>query len=389
MHKVLIITPFYLPNIGGAETYVYELTEYLRTHDFQVNVLTYQPITTPNVKGLYLEKKENITIRRFQWIGFNLFRKLEKTPFINFLYLTPYLLIRSILWMLIHHREVEIIDAQGFNSACIAFVLKKLFNKKAIVSVMSLYDFVPGSLLANCVKLVISGMDHVITESEVSKKELMGIGVRADKLTPYVEWLDQNVFKPYDKLEMKKKFGFPEKFTVLFVGRAIEIKGIDLIIGAAKKLKEYPISFVFISNAGPLTSLLESVAKENTNVIFIPGVPYSELSKYESAADLAVVPSRYSENSAITVLTAICSGTPVVASDIGAIPALVTEDVAVLVKPTIEDFADAILKLYEHKDAYTKLLGNCIPYANAHFSINNASTISNTYLKVIAGELRA
>jgi glycosyltransferase involved in cell wall biosynthesis len=117
MRKVLIVTPFFLPNIGGAETYVFELTEYLRTHGCEVNVLTYQPVTTPGARGARLEKRENITIRRYQWIGFNLFNKLEKYPFINFLYLTPYLLLRSFIWMLFNHKKVEVIDAQGFNSA--------------------------------------------------------------------------------------------------------------------------------------------------------------------------------------------------------------------------------------------------------------------------------
>lgn len=384
--KVLIITPFFLPNIGGAETYVYELTEYLRNHGFTINVLTYQPITTPNVTGERLEKKDNITVRRYQWIGFNLFRKLEKLPFLNFLYLTPYLLLRSFIWMLFNNKEVDIIDAQGFNSACVAYVLKKFFKKKAVVSVMSLYDFIPGSLLANLVKIVISGMDHVITESEVSKQELISIGVSADKITPYVEWLDQNVFKPYNKSEMKKLFGFPEIFTVLFVGRAIEIKGIDLILGASEILHDYPINFVFISNAGPLTSMLKEISEKRKNVTFIPGVPYTELPKYESAADLAVVPSRYSENSAITVLTAIWCGTPVIASNVGAIPNLITEEVGLLVEPNAKNFAEAILKCYNEKEFYNKLFVNCIPYANKHFSIDNASVISNVYLKVLDGE---
>ena len=113
MTNVLLITPFFLPNIGGAETYAFELVEYLRSHSCFVNVLTYQPITTPNVRGERVEKRNNLVVHRFQWIGFNLFGKLEKYPFVNFLYLTPYLLVRSFLWMLFNSKKVDVIDEIG------------------------------------------------------------------------------------------------------------------------------------------------------------------------------------------------------------------------------------------------------------------------------------
>ena len=383
MTNVLLITPFFLPNIGGAETYAFELVEYLREHRCFVNVLTYQPITTPGVKGEKVEKRDNLVIRRFKWIGFNLFGKLEKYPLINFIYLTPYLFIRSFLWMLFNSRQVDIIDAQGFNSACIAIVLRKFFRKKAVISVMSLYDFVPGSTLARLVRAVISKMDHVIVESDKSKEELISVGVDSRKITPYVEWLNLDVFKPYDKAEMKSKLGLPAQFTVLFVGRAIAIKGIDLIIESAKRLHNEPINFLFISNAGPLTDELVRLSSKSPNIMFLPGVPYNKLSEYEAAADVAVVPSRYSENSAIAVLTAISCGTPVIASRVGAIPSLLTEEVGLLVEPSVDNFSSAILNLFEDRPKYTRMQSSCEGYAKKHFSIDNAATIYNVYMKVL------
>ncbi|AHB40057.1 MAG: UDP-N-acetylglucosamine [uncultured bacterium] len=383
MTSVLLITPFFLPNIGGAETYAFELVEYLRSHDCLVNVLTYQPITTPNVRGERMEKRNNLVINRFQWIGFNLFGKLEKYPLINFLYLTPYLLLRSFVWMLFNSGKVDVIDAQGFNSACIAAVLKRIFKKKAVISVMSLYDFKPGNILSTLVGAVISKMDHVIVESNRSKEELISIGIASEKITPYIEWLNLDVFKPYNKIEMKEKLGLPAQFTVLFVGRAIEIKGIDLILESAKKLRNEKISFVFISNAGPMMGELAEAASKALNIVFIPGVPYNKLPEYESAADVAVIPSKYSENSAITVLTAISCGTPVIASRVGAIPSLLTDEVGVLVEPTAESFSSAILGLFKDGVRYNQMQNNCESYAKKHFSIDNASTIYKVYLKVL------
>ena len=383
MTNVLLITPFFLPNIGGAETYAFELVEYLRTHSCLVNVLTYQPITTPKVRGEKIEVRDNLVIHRFKWVGFNLFGKLEKYPFIVFLYLTPYLFIRSFWWMLFNSKKVDVIDGQGFNSACIAAVLKKIFKKKAVVSVMSLYDFKSGSILARLVGVVASQMDHIIVESDKSKEEIISIGISSDKITPYIEWLNLGVFKPYNKIEMKNKLGLPAQFTVLFVGRAIAIKGIDLILESAKKLQNAAINFLFISNAGPLVNELADAASRLPNVMFIPGVPYDKLPEYESAADVADVPSRYSENSAITVLTAISCGTPVIASRVGAIPNLITEEVGVLVEPNAESFSSAILDLFGDKVRYGRMQNNCEDYARRHFSVDNAVTIYNVYLRVL------
>ena len=59
---VLILTPFYEPNIGGVETHLKDLTTYLRKQKkVNVFVLTYQPLTT-KAKGPYFEKDENIEV---------------------------------------------------------------------------------------------------------------------------------------------------------------------------------------------------------------------------------------------------------------------------------------------------------------------------------------
>ena len=79
---VLILTPFYEPNVGGVETHLKDLTDYLKKTDrYRVYVLTYQPLTT-KAKGAYSEggKDDNVKIIRIPWIGFNLFHKLEPYP---------------------------------------------------------------------------------------------------------------------------------------------------------------------------------------------------------------------------------------------------------------------------------------------------------------------
>ena len=92
--SILIITPCFHPGVGGTETYVNELCEYPRTHNCYVHVPTYQPLADSKTKGEKLEKLENVKVQGFWWTGYNLFHKLEEYPFLLFLYITPYLLIK-------------------------------------------------------------------------------------------------------------------------------------------------------------------------------------------------------------------------------------------------------------------------------------------------------
>lgn len=381
--SILIITPCFRPGVGGAETYVNELCEYLRTHNCYVYVLTYQPLADSKTKGKKLEKLENMEVRRYWWIGYNLFHKLEKYPFLLFLYITPYLFIRCFLWMVKNCKKVDVIDAQGLNGAFITRILKKIFRKKSIASIMSLYDFIPGSRIAKNVAWILEGMDHIIVESEVSKEEIVSIGIPADKITPYVEWVDLVKFQPGNKEELKEKLGFPKVFTVLFVARAIKIKGADLLLGVAERMENEEAIFVFISRDGPMVKVLKKAREKMKNIIFVEGVDYMELPGYYAAADVFVIPSRYSENAARTVVEAIACGTPVIGTNLGAIPSLLDDSIGILVEPEVKDIEKAIRKLFNNRGMLKNLTDQCRPYAEKKFSDDNAQTILEVYNQVL------
>ena len=89
---ILILSPFFSPNIGGPESHLDDLVSALDKGEYKVFVQTYSPITTRNVVWEPREKKgDSIEITRYRWVGKNLFHKLENYPFLDFLYLTPYL----------------------------------------------------------------------------------------------------------------------------------------------------------------------------------------------------------------------------------------------------------------------------------------------------------
>lgn len=376
--RILIITPFCSPSVGGAETHLDDFCEYLVVHGYFVYILTYQPITV-NKKGLPLERKENLEIRRYSWIGHNLFYKLEKLPPIfNFLYLTPYLFLRSFIFLLFHKDKVDLIHAQGLNAAFIAAILGKVFRKKAYMSTMALYCFKKGSLFAEISAWVLKNLDKIFAESPESRDEIVGIGLPAEKVVLFSHWVNQNKFKPEDKKAAKKRLGWEGKFIVLFVGRAIPIKGGDTLVKVVEKINP-KINFAIVSDAGPQLSLFNKTAKKYKNFIFVGGVDYKNLHYYYKAADIFVIPSRYEEGAARVMMEAVSCGTPVVASNRGAIPSILDPSVAVFVKPDEVHIRQAVEDLYKNKKELEKLIKGCLPYAIKHFGFASAKVIVENY----------
>ena len=138
---VLILTPFFSPNIGGVETHLDDLVMALAEKGYQVFVQTYSPITTKNTSWKSRESNGNwVHIKRYRWFGGNLFNKLENYPILDFLYLTPYLFIRSLFFMIFNTRSINVIHAQGLNAGIIGIALKVIFRKRLLISLHSIYS---------------------------------------------------------------------------------------------------------------------------------------------------------------------------------------------------------------------------------------------------------
>lgn len=375
---VLLLTPFYEPNIGGVETHLSDLTDYIKKTNFcRAYVLTFQPITT-KAKGKYFEKDANISIIRIPWIGQNLFHKLEKYPVLEFLYITPWLFTWTFVFLLLRGRKIETIHAQGFNAAFIARLLRKLFNKKFIASTHAIYGLDPASRISRLAKWTLQPADRILTLSTPSKDELVSIGLPANNIEVYRYWVDQNIFKPLDKKTAKKKIGWSNKFVVLFVGRLIGIKGIDVLMQTAQSISKKNLFFAFIGD-GPLTNDIKKASEKVDNILFIGRVKNQDLPVYYSAADIFCIPSKYEEGFGRVIIEAISCGTPVIGSKRGGIPEVIDSSVGVLVEPNPEQFKKAIEELYNDKARLNLLTSNCRGHATRRFSKENAKLIVGNY----------
>ena len=182
--------------------------------------------------------------------------------------------------------------------------------------------------------------------------------------------------KPSNLKESRNKVGIDDRFTVLFVGRLIPVKGIKLLVEIAQELDQ--IQFVFIGG-GPLEFFLKDVSDQNSNIKFLGQVQNIHLPYYYSSADIFCIPSQYKEGLGRVVMESVACGTPVVGSNLGGISEALSETVSILVKPTHNNLKNAIKMLYIDNEKLETLKNNCRDYAIMNYSEKNLDLVTRHY----------
>ncbi len=120
--------------------------------------------------------------------------------------------------------------------------------------------------------------------------------------------IDPDVFKPNG--------GAADDAPILFVGRLVPYKGIDILLTALALLPHAPP--LVVVGDGPLRAHLESMARHlGVKAQFLGGVHDRDLPRLYQTARLTVLPSvTRQECFGISLLESMACGTPVVASDL-------------------------------------------------------------------------
>jgi D-inositol-3-phosphate glycosyltransferase len=141
-----------------------------------------------------------------------------------------------------------------------------------------------------------------------------------------------NLFRPLDKIAARKQLGFAQdESVVLFVGRFAPLKGIDRLLEAMAHLKHHQrLRLVIVGgdgNSTPESQRLQELSRAlsiQDFVTFAGRIEQYRLPPYYSAADVLVVPSHY-ESFGLVALESLASGTPVVATKVGAMESILRE----------------------------------------------------------------
>lgn len=372
--NVLIITSHYPPNIGGVENHLQALVAGLIKDGWKVIVSTYQPLAQSRIAP-FMEDKNGFTIYRFPWLAFNIFHKLTSYPALEFLFLFPGLFLMTLI-VLIKHPKIDVIHCQGLVPSAIGVFMKFIFQKRVISSTHNLYFFPKRGLYPFFARLFFSLTDRVLIPTRFAREELLKIGVPSKKAGIFHYWIDLETFSPKGKIKVRKRLKW-DKFTVLFVGRLIETKGVKLLLEVLLKLNK-KVQLVIIGT-GPLTNEIKRAEKNFLNLKYLGRVENNDLPNFYSAADLVVVPSLVDEGFGFVVMESVACGTPVLASKKGGLLDAVSPKTGKLVEPTIQNFKEAIENLFYHPAEINSLKNNCREYALKNFSDENILDIIRIY----------
>ena len=158
-------------------------------------------------------------------------------------------------------------------------------------------------------------------------------GADPDRVEILPPGVDHRLFSPGDRAQARARLGHPGDRVMLFVGRVQPLKGLELAVEVLAEATGDAVLWVVGGPSGPDGPAELERAKIRAadlgvadRVLFLPPVPHHRLVEYYRAADVVVVPSR-SESFGLVALEAAACGTPVVASAVGGLVAIVDDGV--------------------------------------------------------------
>jgi glycosyltransferase involved in cell wall biosynthesis len=203
---------------------------------------------------------------------------------------------------------------------------------------------------------VLRDADAIIAVSEDIKAKLADFGISAEMVHVVPRGVDSERFHPGSPVEAKARLNVTIRSPILlWVGRMVPVKGLDVLIDACAKLRSDGIAFhQYLVGDGPLRAVLEqrAVASGVSDAItFVGNVAHTDLPDWYRVADLTVLPS-HSEGVPNVLRESLACGTPFVASRVGGIPEIASGTACKLVPPGDADqLASAIAEaLSDAKD---------------------------------------
>ena len=136
-------------------------------------------------------------------------------------------------------------------------------------------------------------------------------------------------------------------------GRLVHVKGIDILLKAAKIYENENI-LTLIAGEGILHKELEKLAEDLKlkDVFFLGAKTQTELNELYNIADVTVLSSRY-EGLALVVIEALACGTPVVVTNIEAMNGFMKKEFGLVVeKENPQALANGIIKTLSEKEKY-------------------------------------
>lgn len=132
---------------------------------------------------------------------------------------------------------------------------------------------------------------------------------------------------------------------VVFVGRLTDEKGVRLLLDAWRRHPPELLGPLTIIGAGPEEASVRAAVKERSDILYVGTLAPSDVSRHISAAAAVVVPSTCAEAFGRVAVEGLAHGRPVVATALGGLVDIVSDDVGALVEPDAAALGEALWQL--------------------------------------------
>lgn len=402
--RILIVTDR-LKFIGGVETYIEEFASIFYKQGFTVDCLTY-------FQDFVTKKNSNINMLpykhgNFSLFGFNISRFLSfiklifllskkqsyKNIFLN-LYIAPFIFYllnlfpKAKKFLVVHGLRFLEIKSE------VAFFEEKNYFKK----IKKIIKFWPTIFFYKQIqRFSLNKSQSIIVLSSYTKSQIIAkFNVQKNKISVIPGVLNTKLYKTVSdnqKVIKRKKLGFAKDYKLIVLISRIEprknvlsaIKAMSIVTKKFKKsllLIISPAQDAYSQNY--LAECYFEVANNGlgNNVIFTTGIDNETAVNYYQIADVALTISSDLETFGYTIIEALACGVPVVGTNVGNIPNILSKiDKELIVELKYEDIALGIIRLLSLSKVKQKILSNkCVDQINNHY---NSKKFYTNHLKLI------
>lgn len=262
------------------------------------------------------------------------------------------------LYRLLKKERYDILNTLLFHASVIGICIGKIAKVPYIIESRQYADFMYKynfKLKQIIDRMVSQKVDHIIACSNAAK-EIITNHERVDtrKITVIYNGTSINKFKLQSikqREQIRKTLGIEDKIVLSFTARLRPAKGHKYLLEAISIIKnQYPRVVLLLIGDGVLRYELDTLTRQlniESNVRFLG--QRTDIPDLLSVTDI-YVHSSVEEGFGIAIIEAMAAGLPVVATNVGGIPEIITNNINGILVPSEnpQAFVDSISYLIEH-----------------------------------------
>lgn len=354
-YKIMFFTTWY-PSVKhpGAGIFVQEHAKAVQKYDDVLVLHTEEDVTRPRKISWSLQEETNPTLHqhiptyhlnypRLKWPIWRLVTQTQAH-------------IQAFRHIIKRGFQANLIHAHIYRAGAMAVIIGRLFKLPVVITEQ--YSAFPRKQLSRLAvweaKFAFERANRVLPVSHALQQGIEAYGIQANfQLVPNVA--DNTLFSPPDKHR-----SFDKSIRLAFVGSLIPVKGIDTLIKALAQLNEQPIGWKLdIVGDGAYREEYQNQARElgvADKINWHGFRPKEYVADIMRQADFFVLPSVW-DNFPCVLVEAQATGLPIVASNVGGIPEIVSEYTGILAPPqNAEGLAIALEQMLHRVDQFDRQL---------------------------------